>query len=352
MVDNFHVVDVLYRDNEDYILKIIDKNYGLIATREIFKLKDRNDNIVLIKKNLNAFIAKLSLFKKLLFYKPRILHIHFLTNVKFCILPLILYKIVSLKTLKISIYIHGYDTNVAPSKSILYFIFLKFLCNYANYLTPIKIISPSMFLIKKIKRFGSNFEISVQPHEINQIFAKNKSLREFSSNLTLNILTIARINKCKGIDLIIDLAKAFKEKGMRINFSIVGSCEDKILFEKLRQGIYEYKNLKYFDYMSPPALVEFMKDFHLYLQPSVITEQGDQESFGLAAAEAAANGMPLIVTNIGGLSERVVNLETGIISEPDFDSLFKSINLFYNKANLIKSFSVNLNSSFNEINNI
>ena len=41
MVDNFHIVDVLYRDNEDYILKIIDKNYGLIATREIFKLKDR-----------------------------------------------------------------------------------------------------------------------------------------------------------------------------------------------------------------------------------------------------------------------------------------------------------------------
>ena len=92
--------------------------------------------------------------------------------------------------------------------------------------------------------------------EINQIFAKNKSVREFSSKLTLNILTIARINKCKGIDLIIDLAKSFKEKGMRINFSIVGSCEDKILFEKLRQGIYEYKNLKYFDYMSPPALVE------------------------------------------------------------------------------------------------
>ena len=33
MVGNFHIVDVLYRDNEDYILKIIDKNYGLIAAK-------------------------------------------------------------------------------------------------------------------------------------------------------------------------------------------------------------------------------------------------------------------------------------------------------------------------------
>lgn len=54
----------------------------------------------------------------------------------------------------------------------------------------------------------------------------------------------------------------------------------------------------------------------LFLLPS------EQESFGLAALEAMACGVPVIASNVGGLSEVVVQGETGFLCDPtDIDAM-------------------------------
>jgi Glycosyltransferase len=63
-----------------------------------------------------------------------------------------------------------------------------------------------------------------------------------------------------------------------------------------------------------------MSGWDIYVQPSLA------EGFGIAAVEAMASGLPVVATNVGGLSEIVVDGETGIlVPARDPAALAKSI---------------------------
>jgi glycosyltransferase involved in cell wall biosynthesis len=55
------------------------------------------------------------------------------------------------------------------------------------------------------------------------------------------------------------------------------------------------------------ALGAFYRSLDLLVMPS------RQESFGVSAVEAAASGLPVIASNIGGIPEVVVDGETGLL---------------------------------------
>lgn len=65
-----------------------------------------------------------------------------------------------------------------------------------------------------------------------------------------------------------------------------------------------------------PALIELYRSSDVFVLPS------EAEAFGIAAVEAAAAGLPVIATPVGGLRDIVVDGETGyLISPADADAL-------------------------------
>ena len=65
-----------------------------------------------------------------------------------------------------------------------------------------------------------------------------------------------------------------------------------------------------------PALRDLFRTSDVFVLPSVF------EMFGIAAVEAAAAGLPLIVTSVGGLGDLVVDGVTGFSMAPgDVDAL-------------------------------
>lgn len=66
------------------------------------------------------------------------------------------------------------------------------------------------------------------------------------------------------------------------------------------------------------VIPDYLRSFDLFAVPSL----DDRESFGVAAVEASACGLPVIASRVGGLSEVVVDGETGFLVPPgDIDAL-------------------------------
>ena len=75
------------------------------------------------------------------------------------------------------------------------------------------------------------------------------------------------------------------------------------------EGIHIHRNLQ-------PNSQELLA---LYRSSDVFVLPSNAEAFGIAAIEASAAGLPVIVTQVGGLSDIVVDGETGFIIQPQDD---------------------------------
>lgn len=69
-------------------------------------------------------------------------------------------------------------------------------------------------------------------------------------------------------------------------------------------------------------IAEYLHSFDVFVVPSLT----DRESFGVAAVEAAACGLPVIASCVGGLPEVVIDGKTGILVPPgDIDALAEAM---------------------------
>ena len=84
------------------------------------------------------------------------------------------------------------------------------------------------------------------------------------------------------------------------------------------------------------GLVEILNSADLFLIPS------QSESFGLAALEAMACGLPVISSSVGGLPELISHNETGFIAEiGDVDRMAKYVADLLSNDKKYKLFSKN-----------
>ena len=73
-----------------------------------------------------------------------------------------------------------------------------------------------------------------------------------------------------------------------------------------------------------------LENIDIYVIPSII-----EESFGVAALEASAMGIPVIGSRIGGIPEIIIDRQTGILFNPgNIDDLVKALELLINSSKL------------------
>ena len=82
----------------------------------------------------------------------------------------------------------------------------------------------------------------------------------------------------------------------------------------------------------------------LFVLPSIVDSQGNTEGLGVVLLEAMACGLPVIASDVGGISDIIQNGETGIlVNEKDVSGLVEAITLFVDEKNF-KNFLI-LNGS-------
>jgi colanic acid/amylovoran biosynthesis glycosyltransferase len=87
----------------------------------------------------------------------------------------------------------------------------------------------------------------------------------------------------------------------------------------------------FFDWIDFDSLHSFMKDFHVFIQPSCYTKTRDCEGGApIVLLDAQATGMPVIATTHCDIPDEVIHRETGLLTpEKDVESLVRSIKYFY-----------------------
>lgn len=141
-----------------------------------------------------------------------------------------------------------------------------------------------------------------------------------TSDLPLQILTVARLHWKKGLDYAIETMALLQEKGIHFHYTIVGDGE---AYEYLSFLIHQLKLqecIKLIGKKSHEAVVRLMQASDVYLQPSV------SEGFCNAVLEAQASGLLCVVSDAEGLPENVLHEQTGwVVPKRDMQSLADKI---------------------------
>ena len=134
------------------------------------------------------------------------------------------------------------------------------------------------------------------------------------------VIFAGRLSKEKGIETLIEIAKALPEK---INLLILGAGPEE---QKIKDISTSQKNIHFLGECDKDQTVSLIRGSDILIQPSL------QEAISSTILEAMACKTAVIASDVGGNRELITNHKNGILLEPKNTELFiKSINeLFEN----------------------
>ena len=138
-----------------------------------------------------------------------------------------------------------------------------------------------------------------------------------ANNKQLRLITVGSLYPVKGYDLIL---KALLILGKNFHLTIIG---DGFMKDEYLTFVKENKLNDQVVFLGtvPNAKIKiYLEEADIYCQPS------RSESFGIAALEAMGCGLPVVVSNVGGMSEMVTDDFNGYVFEKDsIDELVNKI---------------------------
>lgn len=184
---------------------------------------------------------------------------------------------------------------------------------------------------EKIIVIHPGIDIALFSDTLNQAALKKK----YGLQAKKVLLSVCRLAKRKGIVEFVDsaLPKILQAVPETVYIVAGGNPRESLahkqdIMEDVR-GIIKARSqeekVKLFGYVAQEALRELYYLCDIFVLP-VIPMKGDVEGFGLSFIEANAAGKPVVGTRTGGITEAVLDGESGILVEPnDYESLSETI---------------------------
>lgn len=203
-------------------------------------------------------------------------------------------------------------------------IFTKIFCKMLSLNSNSKIVYNSIATMKfwdVSKKISSKSEVVWNGLEVNQ---KNVSKEEqehvrkiiFKSNSSeIIIALVGRISRWKGQKLLLNTFNEVLKTHQNIKLAFIGSTppNQEFFLHELQ------KNIKELDISDNVIHIPFTKEIAKIWQciDIAVVPSIEPEPFGLVAVEAMLAKKPVIASNHGGLTEIIINNETGFLVEPN-----------------------------------
>lgn len=130
----------------------------------------------------------------------------------------------------------------------------------------------------------------------------------------LKVLFARRFVKKRGTDILINLCLLCKERGLNIDFTLAGEGPEEL---HLRDRLKDYDNVR-FTKFDNNKMANVYSAHHISLIPTVASEG---TSFSLL--ESLSFGSVVIASNVGGMTNLIINAYNGFLCNPSAESFFK-----------------------------
>lgn len=164
-----------------------------------------------------------------------------------------------------------------------------------------------------LERFKVTEDIQVIPNFVDTARFQRQRKQHFKDALCPEgekvVLHVSNFRKVKRACEVVRIFARLLERGLSLKLLMVGDGPDRIPAESLARELDVYQDCRFLGKQEP--VEEILSIGDLFLMPS------GSESFGLAALEAMACGVPAVTSNIGGLPELIVDGETGFLCDLD-----------------------------------
>lgn len=234
---------------------------------------------------------------------------------------------------KMAVSFRGYDVNVYPLKHAH--------CYGLLWQRVDKIHSISRYLLLKAYDLGLDAD---KPFQVIHPAVNLENLPKlYSSNnkTSLKIVTIARFNWIKGLDLLAEVALILKNKEIDFQWTIIGTGnaaeKEKYKFDVQEKQLQDH--LKNKGQCTHAETLNILNTCDVYVQTSL------KEGFCNALLEAQALGIPCVAFKVGGIPENIEEDKTGWLIEPyDVVAMAKKIidasDLLINEKNKLAKYAI------------
>jgi phosphatidylinositol alpha-1,6-mannosyltransferase len=126
------------------------------------------------------------------------------------------------------------------------------------------------------------------------------------------VLTVARLQKRKGHDRLIDAVGLLRDRWPSLLYAIVGEGEERQALEARVAETGLGDNVRFHGALADTNLIPAYQQCDLFALPNR-TVEGDFEGFGMVLLEAQACGRPVLAGDSGGTNEALQDGESGVI---------------------------------------
>lgn len=280
---DIHIFGFYNYDGSDY------SDHANIHITSLGLNESSKDNIL---RKLN-YLKALSVVKRIYReFQPDIVHAHYASSYG------LIGSLLNKKNYIISVW--GSDVYNFPNKNFLNREILK-----RNFKSADLVLSTSEDMAVQTSRFYTG-EVVVTPFGVDT--ERFRPMAGIKSSEKIIIGTIKSLEHIYGIDVLIKAFAEFQAGNIvDAELHIYGKGSQRNRLEQLAYDLKVGQKVHFFGYLPNEKVPDALNGFDIFAALS------RSESFGVAVVEAAACGLPSVVTDAGGLKEVVVNDETGIV---------------------------------------
>jgi len=151
------------------------------------------------------------------------------------------------------------------------------------------------------------------------------------------ILFLGRINRKKGLDILIEAYSVLAKKRNDVHLLIVGNDEAGYI-RKVKKWVRGYGIEKGVTFT---GMLTGKEKLEAYAGSDIFTLPSYSENFAIATVEAMACGMPIVISNKVGICEEIKKNRVGIVVNTNAESLYNGINFLLENPELKTGMAIN-----------
>lgn len=306
-----YIVSNMYPDEQS-------PNYGVFVQRTVRQIQDEFRCRILVIRGKSRFLH-IKLIKYIFFYtklffvffcsKQTLFYVHYANH---SLIPLSLFSSRRLRNVVLNF--HGGD--LFPENRISKIIkplTRRVVCSAGSIIVPSKYFQDEVskaYSIPKEKIFiypsGGVDRCLFSPDSTEQF-------RELRKKVVIGY--VGRLDPGKGFELLFEAFRALCCEGLDLELRVVGGGRLLQQFERSAKDSCQNNQVHFYGMLAHHELPSVMREFDVFVFPS--TRKG--ESLGLVGVEALSCGIPVIGSDLGGISTYIVDGYNGYLFEPGDD---------------------------------